>query len=41
MTIEDRSGTIDIGALPVRRLGFGPMWLTGPDVVGPPPDDRP
>lgn len=34
-----RAGTIFIGGdLPVRRVGFGGAWLTGPGTFGPPPD---
>ena len=32
------SGTFTIGDLPVRRLGFGSMQLTGPGVWGDPKD---
>ena len=32
------SGTADLGALKVHRLGFGTMQLTGPGVWGPPSD---
>ena len=32
-------GTVALGgALEVRRLGYGAMRLSGPDIVGPPPD---
>ena len=31
-------GTIALGGLEVRRLGFGAMRVTGPGVWGPPPD---
>lgn len=31
-------GTIALGGLEVRRLGFGAMRITGPGVWGPPPD---
>ena len=35
------SGTFDIGGdLPVHRLGFGAMRITGPGVFGPPKDRR-
>ena len=30
--------TMELGALNVRRLGFGTMQLTGPGVWGPPRD---
>ena len=33
------SGTFALGGdLPVHRLGFGAMRLTGPGIWGPPPD---
>jgi pyridoxine 4-dehydrogenase len=32
------SGTFAVGSLPVHRLGFGTMQLTGPGVWGPPSD---
>ena len=32
----DDSGTLQLGALTVHRLGFGTMQLTGPGVWGPP-----
>jgi pyridoxine 4-dehydrogenase len=33
------SGTYSLGGdLPVYRLGFGAMWITGPGVWGEPPD---
>jgi aryl-alcohol dehydrogenase-like predicted oxidoreductase len=32
------SGTLQLGSLTVRRLGFGTMQLTGPGVWGPPRD---
>ncbi|HEX4303210.1 MAG TPA: aldo/keto reductase [Rhizomicrobium sp.] len=39
MTSVTRSGTFRIGGdLPVRRMGFGAMQLTGPGVWGPPHD---
>src|ERR1700692_1746212 len=34
----EASGTFSIGDIPVRRLGFGAMQLTGPGVWGEPPD---
>jgi aryl-alcohol dehydrogenase-like predicted oxidoreductase len=34
----EASGTFTIGDLPVHRLGFGAMRLTGPGVWGPPED---
>jgi aryl-alcohol dehydrogenase-like predicted oxidoreductase len=36
----EASGTFKIGDLPVHRLGFGAMRLTGPGIWGP-PQDRP
>ncbi len=37
--IDDQSaGTIELGDLTVRRLGFGAMRVTGEGVWGPPPD---
>jgi aryl-alcohol dehydrogenase-like predicted oxidoreductase len=32
------AGTITLGDLTVRRLGFGAMRITGPGIWGPPPD---
>lgn len=38
-TISDESvGTLDLGDLTVRRLGYGAMRITGQGVWGPPPD---
>ena len=34
----DQSGTFALGALPVKRLGYGAMQLAGPGVFGPPKD---
>jgi aryl-alcohol dehydrogenase-like predicted oxidoreductase len=34
----ERSGTFQLGDLPVRRLGYGAMHLSGPGVFGPPQD---
>lgn len=34
------SGTVRIGDLPVHRLGYGSMQLTGPGVWGDPPDKQ-
>jgi len=35
----ERAGTIDIGGdITVNRLGFGAMRITGPGIIGPPPD---
>jgi pyridoxine 4-dehydrogenase len=38
MPIKERSGTFLLGDLPVHRLGFGAMHLSGPGVFGPPLD---
>lgn len=39
ITITDEDvGTIQIGERRVRRLGFGAMRITGPDILGPPAD---
>ncbi|TKX59146.1 aldo/keto reductase [Halorubrum sp. ASP1] len=36
-----RSETFDIGGeLPVNRLGFGAMWVTGEDIIGRPDDEE-
>jgi pyridoxine 4-dehydrogenase len=35
---EATLGTLRLGDLPVRRLGFGAMRITGPGIWGPPPD---
>jgi pyridoxine 4-dehydrogenase len=35
---EATLGTLRLGDLPVRRLGFGAMRITGPGIRGPPPD---
>ncbi len=32
------AGTVAIGDLVINRLGFGAMRLTGPGIIGPPPD---
>src|SRR5882757_4266933 len=34
----DRSGTFQLGDLPVKRLGYGAMRLSGPGIFGPPKD---
>src|ERR1700740_2142613 len=34
----ERSGTFQLGDLQVRRLGYGAMHLSGPDIFGPPKD---
>lgn len=38
MSVIDKSGTFNLGTLPVRRLGYGAMQLAGPGVFGPPKD---
>jgi len=38
MSSVDQSGTFALGDLPVRRLGFGAMQLSGPGVFGPSKD---
>ena len=38
MSRVDQSGTFGLGDLHVRRLGFGAMQLSGPNVFGPPKD---
>ena len=35
---DEAAGTIAIGERTVRRLGFGAMRITGPGILGPPPD---
>ena len=36
---DDTCGTVSLGgALTVRRLGYGAMRLSGPDIIGPPND---
>ena len=32
--------TFEIGDRTIHRLGFGAMRLTGPDIIGPPADER-
>src|SRR6267154_6759067 len=34
----ERSGTFQLGDLPVKRLGYGAMHLSGPGIFGPPKD---
>ena len=34
----DQSGTFGLGDLPVKRLGYGAMQLSGPGIFGPPKD---
>src|SRR5579862_2381381 len=36
MSNVERSGTFHLGDLPVTRLGYGAMHLSGPGVFGPP-----
>ena len=38
MSSVDRSGTFPLGDLPVNRLGYGAMQLSGPGIFGPPKD---
>ena len=38
MSVDNESGTFDLGDLTVHRLGFGAMRLTGEDRLGPPDD---
>src|SRR5882757_5934556 len=38
MRAVEQSGTFQLGDLPVRRLGFGAMHLSGPGIFGPPRD---
>ena len=38
MSGAEQSGTFALGDLHVRRLGFGAMQLSGPNVFGPPKD---
>jgi pyridoxine 4-dehydrogenase len=38
MPSVERSGTFQLGDLPVRRLGYGAMRLSGPGIFGPPKD---
>lgn len=37
-TAAARSGTVMIGDIPARRMGFGTMRLTGKGIWGPPDD---
>ena len=37
---DDNAGTLTLGDLTVRRLGFGAMRITGKGVWGPPPDEE-
>src|SRR6478672_4341322 len=34
----EQSGTFGLGGLPVKRLGYGAMRLSGPGIFGPPRD---
>jgi pyridoxine 4-dehydrogenase len=36
----ERSGTYQLGDLPVKRLGYGAMRLSGPGIFGPPKDRK-
>ena len=38
MSSVERSGTFRLGDLPVNRLGYGAMQLSGPGIFGPPKD---
>jgi pyridoxine 4-dehydrogenase len=38
--MDPLGGTLTLGDLTVHRLGFGAMRLTGPGVMGPPPDRK-
>src|SRR5471030_2514634 len=38
MSSVERSGTFQLGDLPVRRLGYGAMHLSGAGIFGPPQD---
>jgi aryl-alcohol dehydrogenase-like predicted oxidoreductase len=38
MSSVERSGTFELGDLPVKRLGYGAMQLSGPGIFGPPKD---
>jgi len=38
MTNAAAAGTVTIGDIVINRLGFGAMRLTGPGIIGPPPD---
>ena len=38
MSRVERSGTFRLGDLPVKRLGYGAMRLSGPGIFGPPKD---
>ena len=38
MRSVERSGTFQLGDLPVRRLGYGAMHLSGAGIFGPPKD---
>src|ERR1700742_4952848 len=37
-TLISHSGTFRLGDLPVHRLGYGAMRITGPGIWGPPKD---
>jgi hypothetical protein len=38
MSDVERSGTFRLGDRPVKRLGYGAMRLSGPNIFGPPAD---
>lgn len=41
MTVTNESGTFDIGGeIPVNRLGYGAMRITGDDIIGRPDDEK-
>ena len=40
MSSVDRSGTFPLGDVPVKRLGYGAMRLSGPGIFGPPRDQK-
>ena len=40
MSSVDDSGTFRLGDLPVKRLGYGAMRLSGPGIFGPPSDRK-
>src|SRR5882724_10738853 len=40
MSSVDGSGTFRLGDVPVKRLGYGAMRLSGPGIFGPPRDRK-
>src|SRR4029077_19561026 len=40
MSSVDPSGTFPLGDVPVKRLGYGAMRLSGPGIFGPPKDQK-